>query len=344
GAHRPMTAPSTDPLVPVVETTDAADEQPDLPAPASRTTPTPGHAASSAEASAFWDAIDAELAATPANSESFEIPLYSTAFSTTYRYRFTSLGSYRIAAYISVPHGEGPFPALLSVPGYGSVVTPPQYEDRQRYVVMTLMYRGTRGADWPYAGAFPGMFTDGIADPAAWIYRGILADHLRGLEMLASHPQVDAARIGLHGNDIALLIAARRPEVSAVAVTGSFFHRLWEVARSTEAYPFEEINDYLRTYPHDTDAVQQTLALVDPGAQAARIGATTLVSVNDDGATGDAAWWASLTEAIAGAVDLYLATHEGQTDRDAIDAWLADHLGTDPKPRIWTPEDLGPWS
>jgi cephalosporin-C deacetylase len=297
-----------------------------------------------ADVSAYWDDIDAELAAIPANPESFEIPLYSTEFSTTWRYRFTSVGNYRIAAYISVPHGDGPFPALLSVPGYASVVTPPQYEDRQRYVVMTLMYRGTRGADWPYAGAFPGMFTDDIADPQTWIYRGVLADHLRGLEVLAAHPRVDAARIGVQGNDIGLLIAARRPVVSATAVTANHFHRLWEVARATEAYPFEEINDYLRTYPDHADAVRRTLALVDPAAQAARVNATTLVSVNEDGRGGDAAWWSSLTEAINGAVDLYPATHDGQTDRDAIDAWVANQLGCEPKPRIWTPEDLGPWS
>ncbi|MGC4191703.1 MAG: acetylxylan esterase [Thermomicrobiales bacterium] len=297
-----------------------------------------------AEVDAYWDAIDAELATIPANPESFEIPLYSTGFSTTYRSRFTSIGNYRIAAYISVPHGEGPFPALLSIPGYASVVTPPQYEDRQRYVVMTLMYRGTRGADWPYAGAFPGMFTDGIADPDAWIYRGVLADHLRGLEILANHPKVDAARIGLHGNDVALLIAARRPEVSAVAVTANHFHRLWEVARATEAYPFEEINDYVRPYPNHANAVRHTLALVDPGAQSSRIGSTTLVAVNDDGKSGDAAWWSSLTAAVTGAVDLYQVTHEGQTDRDAIDAWMANQLGSEPKPRIWIPEDLGPWS
>ncbi|MGC4108027.1 MAG: acetylxylan esterase [Thermomicrobiales bacterium] len=293
---------------------------------------------------AFWDAIDAELAAIPPNPEAFEIPLYSTDFATTSRVRFTSVGNYRIAAYISVPHGGGPFPALFVVPGYGSVVTPPSYEDRQRYVVMTLMYRGTRGADWPYAGAFPGLLTDGIADPDAWIYRGILADHLRGLEVLASHPKVDAARIGLQGNDIALLVAARRPVVSAVAVAGNFFHRMPEVARSSEAYPIEEINDYNRTYPDHHDAIQRTLALVDPVSHASRIGATTLIAVNEDGATGDAAWWASLTDAIAGAVDCYTITHEGQTDRDAIDAWLATQLGTDPMPRIWIPEDLGPWS
>ena len=76
-------------------------------------------------------------------------------------------------AYARGLRDAGVLPVLKHFPGHGdgsgdshagSVVTPPQYEDRQRYVVMTLMYRGTRGADWPYAGAFPGMLTDGIAD------------------------------------------------------------------------------------------------------------------------------------------------------------------------------------
>ncbi|HEU0164738.1 MAG TPA: acetylxylan esterase [Thermomicrobiales bacterium] len=292
----------------------------------------------------WWDAIDTELAAMPAAPERFAIPLYSTGFATTYQVRLTSIGRYRIAAYVSIPHGEGPFPALLAVPGYGSVVTPPQYEDRQRYVVMTLMYRGTRHADWPYAGKFPGVLTDGIADSRTWVYRGILADHLRGLEFLAGMPEVDPSRIGLIGNDIALLIAARRPSVTAVAVTASFFHQAWEVAQGSEAYPIEEINDYVRTCPADRDGVRTSLALVDPGTHAAAISARVLLSVNEPGSGGDSAWWASLTANLGGQLEEYPVTHAGQADRDAVDAWLATALGSEPKPRIWTPEELGPWS
>jgi len=340
-----MTETSDTADVPAVETSDAEANLTTTPAPVSeRGNASSPAAPSAAEVAAFWDQIDAELAAIPAAPELEEAPLYSTEFSTTYKVRLTSIGPYRIAAYLSIPHGEGPFPALLAVPGYGSVVTPPQYEDRQRYVVMTLMYRGTRHADWPYAGKFPGVLTDGIADAGSWIYRGILADHLRGIEFLRSRPEVDASHVGLIGNDISLLIAARRPEITAVAVGSSFFHRLWEVAAETEAYPFEEINDYLRTYPADREGVARSLALVDPGAQAAAIRAKVLLTVGDDGATGDSAWWASLRDALGGASEEYHATHEGQTDRDAVDAWLANELGSEPKPRIWVPEEIGSWS
>lgn len=343
--HRIMTDSSDTVEVPAVATSDAGETFPTIQAPATDQADVASSSVAPAKdaVSAFWNEIDAELAATPAAPELEEKPLYSTEFATTWKVRLTSIGPYRIAAYLSIPHGDGPFPALLAVPGYGSVVTPPQYEDHQRYVVMTLMYRGTRHADWPYAGKFPGVLTDGIADPNTWVYRGILADHLRGLEFLRDRPEVDTSRIGLIGNDIGLLIAARRPEVTAVAVGSNFFHRLSDVVAATEAYPFEEINDYLRTYPADRDAVAQTLALVDPAHQADAVKAKVLFSIGDDGAIGDAAWWSGVKNALGGEVAEYHATHEGQTDRDAVDAWLAHELGSEPKPRSWTPEEIGSW-
>jgi cephalosporin-C deacetylase len=74
---------------------------------------------------AFWDRMDADLAAVPAAPESEISPLHSTDHSTAYKVRLTSIGPYRIEAFLSIPDGEGPFPALLLAPGYGSVVVPP---------------------------------------------------------------------------------------------------------------------------------------------------------------------------------------------------------------------------
>jgi len=297
-----------------------------------------------ASVSTWWEGIDRDLAAVPTAAEAEHVPLYSTEFSDTYKVRLTSVGPYRIAAWLSIPKGEGPFPALFLVPGYGSVVTPPTYEDRQRYVVMSLMHRGLRHADWPYAAKFPGLLTDGIADPEAWIFRGILADVLRGFDYLTSRPEVDPDRIGVFGHDGGLLVAARRPSVTAVAVTATFFTRLTEAAERTSAYPIEEINDWLRTYPEDTEAVHDTLALVDPQAQAGAVGAKVLLAAQGPGSLGDQEWLAPLKEGLAGEAAFYDLTYEGQTDRDAIDAWLAGQLGAEPKPRIWEAQEIGSWS
>ena len=154
-----------------------------------------------ADLDAYWDAIDAELAAIPAAPEAEPLPLHSTDFSTTYRVKLTSIGPYRIEVFLSIPDGEGPFPAIMLPPGYGSVVTPPSYDDRMRYVAMSIRYRGTRGADKPYAAKFPGLLTDGIDDPATWIFRGIFADTLRAFEYLSRLPIVDTARIAINGSD-----------------------------------------------------------------------------------------------------------------------------------------------
>src|SRR5665648_612264 len=112
---------------------------------------TTAHPSSTAPADfdAFWNGVDAALAAIPAAPEAEASALHSTEFSTTYKVRLTSIGPYRFEVFLSIPDGEGPFPALMLAPGYASVVTPPSYDDRMRYVAMSIRYRGTRGADKP---------------------------------------------------------------------------------------------------------------------------------------------------------------------------------------------------
>lgn len=293
---------------------------------------------------AFWDAIDADLAAIPAAPEAEASALHSTEHSTTYKVRLTSIGPYRFEVFLSIPDGEGPFPAIMLAPGYASVVTPPSYDDRLRYVAMSVRYRGTRGADKPYAAKFPGLLTDGIEDPDRWMFRGIFADALRAFEYLTGLPMVDPGRVAINGSDLGVIVAARRPGVTALSVTAPFFYRLAELYPRTEAYPFEEINDHLRAFPDQGEAINRTLSYVDPLQHASRVTADTLVSVGDGDAIGGPEWMAPLVQALGGAVEQYPVTHEGQTDYDAVDRWLAQQQGVEPRPRTWQPQDIGPWS
>ncbi|MDQ3655805.1 MAG: acetylxylan esterase [Chloroflexota bacterium] len=293
---------------------------------------------------AFWDGIDADLAAVPAAPEAEASALHSTEFSTTYKVRLTSIGPYRFEVFLSIPDGEGPFPALMLAPGYASVVTPPSYDDRLRYVAMSIRYRGTRGADKPYAAKFPGLLTDGIEAPDRWMFRGIFADTLRAFEYLTGLPMVDPGRVAINGSDLGVIVAARRPGVTALSVTVPFFYRLVELYPQTEAYPFEEINDHLRMFPEHREAANLTLSYVDPLHHAGRVTADTFVAVGDPGAIGGPEWMAPQVRALGGAVEQYPVTHEGQTDYDAVDRWLAQRQGVEPRPRTWQPQDIGPWS
>lgn len=283
----------------------------------------------------YWSTLEAELARYPAAPELELSPLRRTDYATVYGLKLTSIGPYRLFGYLSVPHGAGPFPGLYLTPRYGSVNNVPHPDDRRRYVVLQLMHRGQRLADQPFAAPYPGLLTMDIADPDRYIYRAIVADCLRGAEFLLAHPAVDKARVGIRGDDLALLVAAHRPGFVAAEIAGLQFHRLMEARQRTEGYPIEEINDYLRAYPEQEGAVARTLAIFDPAAHAADVAATTLLSVGDAGALGGPEWLAPLGDALGGPVERYTLTHEGATDHDRLDAWMAGKLGAAPHPRLW---------
>ncbi len=283
----------------------------------------------------YWSTLEAELARYPAAPELELSPLRRTDYATVYGLKITSIGPYRLFGYLSVPHGAGPFPGLYLTPRYGSVNNVPHPDDRRRYVVLQLMHRGQRLADQPFAAPYPGLLTMDIADPDRYIYRAIVADCLRGAEFLLAHPAVDKARVGIRGDDLALLVAARRPGFAAAEIAGLQFYRLMEARQRTEGYPIEEINDYLRAYPEQEGAVARTLAIFDPAAHAADVVATTLLSIGDAGALGGPEWLAPLGDSLGGPVERYTLTHEGATDHDWLDAWMAGKLGAEPRPRLW---------
>jgi hypothetical protein len=204
----------------------------------------------------YWNAVDEELARYPARPVLDEVASRSTDFATAYDVHLSSLGAYRIFGFLSVPRGDGPFPALLETPRYGSVNKPPAYRDRMRYVVFTVMHRGQRLADSPFQAEYPGLFTQGIDDPATYVYRSIVADCLRGAEFLLGLPSVDRSRVGIVGDDLALITAARRPAFAAVRSGGS-------VTAPAERVP-------------DTEAARHTLSFFDADRHAASITAPTL--------------------------------------------------------------------
>jgi cephalosporin-C deacetylase-like acetyl esterase len=288
-----------------------------------------------ADFTAYWDAIDTELAVIDPAPALTETPLRSTPFSTSYDLRLTSIGPYRIFGFLSVPHGEGPFPGLLHTPRYGSVNNPAHWDDRQRYVVLSIMHRGQRLADTPFKAEYPGLLTLGIDSPDSWVYRGILADIMRGAEYLLSHPSVDPDHIGLAGDDLALIAASRRPGFSTLNLTMPHLYRILDARLRTDAYPIEELSEYLAMYPDTADAVANTLSYFDPIAHAPAFTGTTILSEQDPGALNGPEWLDPLRNALGGPVIPYRLAHEGGTDHDALDALLAEQMGVSPLPRLW---------
>lgn len=271
----------------------------------------------------YWASVDAELATVPARPELTPLPFRSIPEATLYEVRLSSVSSYRVFGYLSVPVGDGPFPALLETPRHGSATLIPHVNDRSRYVVFTSTHRGQRGSDQPYRAAYPGVLTDGIGDLLKYVYRGIVADCLRAAEFLLDHPKADPFRVAVRGEtDLCLLTAGRRPGFAAVVPLGMLFYRADELRRSTTAYPLEELNDHLRGNPGVDLA--RTLAYFDPVHHAPGITAKTLLGGELDG----------LTESLGGSVEIIELTNRGGIDADRYDAWLASVLGVPARSRF----------
>ena len=279
----------------------------------------------------YWQGALRDLARYPACPEVDVLPLRSTAFATLYGVRLTSLGPYRLFAYLSIPRGSGPFPAIYYPPKYQSVLEIiPQGTanlQRSRYITFSLAARGQRNADTPDAAMFPGLLTEGIDDAASYIFRGIVADSVRGLQFLLTRPELDTARVVLAGNDMALITAALTPGATHVVATPALFYKTVELAARSQAYPLEEINDYLRMAPGRADAVRRTLAHFELSTFAPRITATTLLMAGAPGSLLDGLTLKPLVAAMQGPVTVHESEQSSYKDGLSTEQWMAAQCG-----------------
>jgi cephalosporin-C deacetylase len=279
----------------------------------------------------YWGDTLAALARYPAAPEVDVLPLRTTPFATLYGVRLTSLGPYRLYGYLSIPAGPGPFPAIYYPPKYQSVLEIiPQGTanlQRSRYITFSLAGRGQRNADTPYAAMFPGLFTDGIDRAESYVFRGVAADSVRGLEFVLTRPELDPTRVVVVGNDMALIAAALTEGATHVVTTPALFYRTAELAPRSSAYPLEEINDYLRRHPDRAGAVRRTLGAFDLVAFAPGVTAATLLRAGAPGSLLDAAALRPLATALRGPVTLHESEQSSYADGLHAERWMAAQCG-----------------
>jgi cephalosporin-C deacetylase len=279
----------------------------------------------------YWQQTLTNLAGFPARPELDLLPLRSTDFATLYSVRLTSLGPYRLFGYLSIPTGRGPFPAIYYAPKYQSVleIIPQGAANLQRsaYITFALAGRGQRNSDTPYAAMFPGLLTEGIEHAESYIFRGLAADSVRGLEFLLARRELDPSRVVAVGNDLALIAAALHAGATHVVASPALFYRTVELAPKTQAYPLEEINDYLRAFPAKTAAVQRTLAYYDLLAFAPQVKATTLLMAGAPGALLEAPALADLVTALPGPVTVHASEQSSYKDGLYAEQWMAERCG-----------------
>lgn len=282
----------------------------------------------------YWEAVVREVAAlkdSAVQSESRDLSSDDTTVTT--ELQFEGIGGYPLFAYYSRPRTGGPFVPLLQVPGYGSVVTVPTVERRTRYAVLALCHRGQRRSDSSYKAAYPGLLTDGLPSADTYVWRGVVADCLRAIDVLLAQTDLDASRLAVTGHDAAAMVAALRGDIASLMVVGLMFTSLSSRAPGTNSYPLQEINDFKRTYPSQWEEAAATLGLFDPTPMAGSIRADTMIACS----AGEIPAASAVSKAIPGASTIYQNTGYGFIDHGAQEDWLSDSAGVPQSPGPFLP-------
>ena len=276
----------------------------------------------------FWYGLGKELSDIDSCPEISTLPMRSTGFADLYGINLTSVGPYRIFGYLSIPKGEGPFPSIYYPPKNASVLEIiPQGSSnyiRSRFVTFSLACRGMRNSDKPYTAMYPGQLTDGLASLETYVYTGIAADIMRGLDYLSSRDEGRKDCVIACGNDNAILAAALHDAVTHVISQPAYLFDTLESAAKTSSYPLEEFNDYLREYPDRKERVAETLEYFNLRWHAQAVTVPTLLMAEYENGLYSAGKLTNLVEDIAGEVSIHESERSSYKDGIFLERWITE--------------------
>ena len=155
-------------------------------------------------------------------------------------------------------------------------------EIRSRYITFSLACRGMRNSDSPYAAMYPGQLTDGLESHETYVYRGIVADTVRGADYIMTRPEVDKNRVAAWGNDNAILAAALHDSITHIVSTPAYLFDPIESVSKTDSYPLAEFGDYIRSNPSNSDMARSILEYFNLRWHAQSITANTLIMADHE--------------------------------------------------------------
>ncbi len=225
---------------------------------------------------AFWDKTLAELAEIPLDPRVELDPLRSAETAHVYRATYRSLGGLEIFAWYALPAaGDGPFPAVMILPGYKSEPALRRDWAGKGVAALSVAVRGKLPSSAGFNPGYPGLLTHGLERRDSYGYRGVISDCVRGVDFLLSRPEIDPNRIyccgSSQGGGLTLITAGLRPEIQAGVAGYPFLCCFPESMRMLRSYPYDELSCYARAHPERTEQMLATLRYFDAVNFAPRI-------------------------------------------------------------------------
>ena len=232
----------------------------------------------------FWGGVLVGLAEIPLEPSVSHDPLRSTETAKVYQSTYRSLDGLEIFAWYSVPaEGDGPFPAVLILPGYKSEPALRRDWASKGVAALSVAVRGKLPSSARFNPGYPGLLTHGVEDRDTYSYKGVISDCSRGVDFLLSRPEIDSERIyccgSSQGGGLTLITTGLRPEIKAGVAGYPFLCCYPESMRMLRSYPYDELSCYARAYPDRTEQMLDTLRYFDAVNFAPRIECPMVVGI-----------------------------------------------------------------
>jgi cephalosporin-C deacetylase-like acetyl esterase len=144
---------------------------------------------------------------------------------------FAGIGDKRIHGWLAKPKGNGPFPAMLVLPGAGFAARPmPLEHARHGYVAMDIQVHGQE-VDLEQYPKLPGYYDNFVYQPIeGYYYYQVELNAVQAVHYLMSRPDVDPTRIvvvgGSQGGRLSITTAALEPRVAATVPAIAHFSNI----------------------------------------------------------------------------------------------------------------------
>ncbi|MCH8909708.1 MAG: acetylxylan esterase [Chloroflexi bacterium] len=233
---------------------------------------------------AFWNDVLGDANSISLDPTIEKDDLRSTGDIDVFQVFYNSLDNVRVSGWYAVPKGAGgKLPAMIALPGYQSDPPIPKDWAAKGYACISVNPRGKVRSRSQFDPGYPGLLTYGIVDRNTYSYRGFYVDAWRAVDFLLGRDEVDDSRIGAvggsQGGGLTITISAMRKEIRAASVSAPYLCGFMDAIELTHTYPYQEINDYIRTYPERRDDVERTLAYFDSMSFAGSIECPIIVNV-----------------------------------------------------------------